>query len=143
MSGTLRLSELQGERPGLLQQRSAVLASPGLDGAEHDESRAADDRLGVDRPSNLALGLVPPAERQVHHAPSQLEVSAETVELGVFRQLDGVLEDAVCLGEPKDIDEVPDDVDVRAAGVLGLAGIKGHRKAHLQHGLTLGRAAVP
>lgn len=47
------------------------------------------------------------------------------MELGLVRQVDGVLERALRLGVLKDVEDVPHDVELRAS--LALVGVREHR----------------
>jgi hypothetical protein len=84
---------------------------------------------GVQREFGRAYRLVPPAGRELQHRKFEVHVGEVEEVLGAVGEVHAGDEVPLGLGEPGVVEEVPDDVDVRAAGVLELLGGECHPQA--------------
>src|SRR6266508_423740 len=106
-------------------------------------SSAAHDQLAVDGPFGVALRLVPLGSGEMDHAAGDVHVPEEAEELRLVGELHGVLEDPLRVVELEHVQVMPDQVDVRAAGVLHFVRLQGDRQALFQESLSFRVAGLP
>ena len=136
-AGPLQLIGVHRHLPGRFQQAGrAGLAAPGRDPAEQHQRGASRVRVRVQDQFGPADGLVPAPARELQPGPLAPHVVEEADEFSPLGQLHARGQVALGLVEPEVGEQMPGDVDVSPAGILGVARVQGYAQSLVDGGLA-------